>query len=140
MQLELELESWKAKCESYKARVQELQATVARLAVKKSTKKELRQTFAWEEIDSTYANAISRLSKEFLFPRFKFLHDGWTDFSDKKGSLSMTILRHCPVPAGRDERDTWDRVITPTVASKYSTMRCNINNAVRSAFKGKYIV
>lgn len=137
-ELEMEVERWKEKCESYEARVHELQGTVTQLTIKKSTKKELRKAYAWEEVDSTYASAISRLAKEFLFPRFKFLHGQWMDYSDKKGSLTLTILRHCPPPVGRNVKDTWDRVIAPTVATKYATMRNNVNNAVRAAFKGEY--
>ncbi len=139
-ELEMEVERWKAKCESYKARMHELQGTVTKLTIKKSTKKELCKTYAWEEVDSTYASAISRLAKEFLFPRLKFLHDQWMDYSDKKGSLPLSILWHCPPPVGRNKKDTWDCVIVPTVGTKYATMRCNVNNVVCSAFKGEYTV
>ena len=135
--LELEVESLSDRCVAYENTVAELRTKLNKLTVKTSTKKGLRETYAWERVDSTYADSINKLCKEWLFPRFKFLHDGWMDYSEAKGSLTMTILRFCPVPIGRDKKDIWDRVIAPTVANKYATMRCNVNGAVRTAFVGE---
>jgi len=135
--LQLEVESLSDGCVTYENTIAELRAKLNKLSVKVSTKKDLQETFAWERVDSTYADSINKLCKEWLFPCFKFLHDGWMDYSEAKGSLTMTILRYCPVPSGRDKKDIWERVIAPTVANKYATMRCNINNAVRTAFIGE---
>ena len=34
-------------------------------------------------------------------------------------------------------KDQWDRAICPTIQMKYVTIRCNLNNEVRKAYKGK---
>ena len=34
-------------------------------------------------------------------------------------------------------REQWERVICPTIQMKYVTIRCNLNNEVRKAYKGK---
>jgi hypothetical protein len=33
--------------------------------------------------------------------------------------------------------EIWERVICPTIQMKYVTIRCNLNNAVQKAYKGK---
>ena len=138
IELELEVEAYQARCETYEQTVRDLRTELGKLRVKASTKSDLRKTYAWDGVDSTYADAIIKFTKEWLFPRFKFLHEGWMDYSESRQSLTMTILRHCPVPGGQDKKDTWDRVIAPTLAKKYADMRCNINNEVRKAFYGEY--
>lgn len=138
IELELEVEAYQARCETYEQTIKDLRTELGKLTVKASTKSDLRKTYAWDGVDSTYADAIIKFSKEWLFPWFKFLHEGWMDYSESRQSLTMTILRHCPVPGGQDKKDTWDRVIAPTLAKKYADMRCNINNEVRKAFYGEY--
>jgi hypothetical protein len=137
--LELEVEANDARCEAYEQTVRELRTKLSKLTVKATTKSDLRKTYAWDGVDSTYADAIIKFSKEWLFPWFKFLHEGWMDYLESRKSLTMTIFRHCPVPGGQGKKDTWDQVIAPTVAKKYADMRCNINNEVRKAFYGKLL-
>jgi hypothetical protein len=36
-----------------------------------------------------------------------------------------------------DFQKAWDRVICPTIQNKYVVVRCNLNNEVRKAYKGK---
>ena len=58
-------------------------------------------------------------------------------YSEERKSLSALVLRHCPIPAGADREDAWDRVVAPTIAKKYADMRCNINNDIRKALMCK---
>ena len=48
-----------------------------------------------------------------------------------------TRFRHCPVPAGGDKEDHWTRIVAPTMAKKYSDMRCNVNNNVHKALSSE---
>jgi len=37
-----------------------------------------------------------------------------------------------------DYEDQWDRIYyVPTIASKYTTLRCNLNNSIREQYKGE---
>ena len=51
--------------------------------------------------------------------------------------MPRIIIERCPIPAGADKIDMWDRVVAPTVSRTYANMRCNIHNEVKKAFKGE---
>ena len=36
-------------------------------------------------------------------------------------------------------KDQWERVICPKIQMKYVTIRCNLNNETRKAYKGKKV-
>ena len=76
--------------------------------------------------------------KEFLFPRIKFLGKGWTtnDPSNPRSFLEV-VKRHLPMQRGMTFDKTWNRIIAPTIAKKYTEIRCNLNNDCRTAFVGK---
>ena len=94
----------------------ELQSDLAKVLVKGTTKRALRKSLIWNEAESTYADSIGKLCKEWLFPCFKFLHEKkWMDYSDGRKSLPTIIFRCCPVPANKSKVDMWDRVVVPTV-------------------------
>jgi hypothetical protein len=40
------------------------------------------------------------------------------------------------IPEGADERDIWERVIVPLIMRKYQSMKCNINNDIKSIYMG----
>jgi len=69
-----------------------------------------------------------------------FLHDQWMDYTESRKGLPRIIFQRCPIPAGTEKLDMWDRVVAPTVARNYANMRCNINNEVKTAFKGEICV
>ena len=74
---------------------------------------------------------------DYLFPHDKFLKDGWEKYNpDKDDSLSSFIGRKLPDDHRVDYEDQWDRVYVPSIASKYKTLRCNLNNAIREQYKG----
>ena len=56
---------------------------------------------------------------------------------DQQNSLSNFVRKGLKIPEGADYRDIWDRVIVPSIRLKYTNMRCNINNDVRSAYKSE---
>ena len=137
VELELEVEELRVRCATYEDTIRELRSDLAKVVVKGTTKKSLRKSLVWNDVDSTYADTISKLCKEWLFPRFKFLHATWMDFTESRKGLPRIIFQHCPVPGNVLKEDMWDRVVAPTVAKKYADMRCNINNEVRKAFNGE---
>lgn len=137
VELELEVEELRAKCETYRELVDELRAEMGKLMLKGCTKKQLRQTLRHSEADDNYAFAIGKLTREWLFPRFKFLHKDWMNYTKSRKGLPRMIFQRCPIPEGSTVLDMWNRLVAPTVSRHYSTMRCNVNKEVRNAFKGE---
>jgi hypothetical protein len=41
------------------------------------------------------------------------------------------------IPKGADYKDQWERVICPTIHTKYVTRRCNLNNEIQKTYKSK---
>ena len=137
VELELEVEQLREKCNTYQETVAELRAEMAKLAVRGCTKKGMRKSLKHNEVDDRYASAITKLCKEWMFPRFKFLHNEWMEYTESRKGLPRIIIERCPIPAGTDRIDMWNRVIAPTVSRTYANMRCNIHNEVKKAFKGE---
>lgn len=137
VELELEVEELRRKCETYPETVDELRGEIGSLMLKGCTKKQLRQSLFRDEVDDRYAHAIGKLSREWLFPRFKFLHDKWWKYTNARRGLPRMIFARCPIPAGSTELDMWNRVVAPTISRNYANMRCNINKEVCNAFKGE---
>ena len=66
--------------------------------------------------------------------------DGWEKYNqDNKDSLSLFIKRKFEDNNRVDYEDQWDRIYVPTIASKYKTLRCNLNNAIREQYKGELL-
>lgn len=98
--LELEVEELKNRCAVHLQKIKELQIEMNRMVVKVSNKKDLRSRYRWNAQDSTYATAIGKFCKEWLFPRYKFFHNDWMEYSTLRKSLCSMVFKHCPVPAG----------------------------------------
>ena len=101
------------------------------------SKKELRQSYEWNEDDISFSDVVISFCKEFLFPRYKFLGKRWTELNPQRDSFSSMVMRNLVIPRGMEYDDAWHRIITPMIAKKYADMRCNINNECRTAFMGK---
>ncbi len=68
--------------------------------------------------------------KEYLFPCYKFLKDGWMEYDNGPESLWPFVQGKVKIPEGGDYKDQWKRVICPTIHMKYVTIRCNLNNDI----------
>jgi len=118
--------------------VQDLRAQLAMSQGKKHSKKELRELYGWNDQDILFSNTVMTFCKEFLFPRIKFLGKGWSENNpSNKKSFSEVVRRHLPMQRGMTFDGTWNRIIAPTIAKKYTDIRCNINGDCRTAFVGK---
>lgn len=83
VELELEVEALREKCaDTYRQEVMDLWSDNAKLIAKGGTKEEMCKSLHYNEVDDRCAGAISKLCKEWLFPRFKFLYDNWMDYTD----------------------------------------------------------
>ncbi len=75
-----------------------------------------------------FADLVSSFVKEYLFPRYKFLKDGWMEYDGGPESLSTFVQGKVKIPEGAERKDQWERVICPIIQAKYVTIRCNLNN------------
>jgi hypothetical protein len=92
----------------------------------------------WNAHDANLSDKVSSFCGEYLFRRYKFLHDGWEKYNpNDNNSLSSFFKRKVPPVISDDYEDHWDRIYVPTICSKYKTLRCNLNNAIREQYKGE---
>ena len=101
------------------------------------TKRQLRIDYDWNGEEANLSDKVSSWVKTYLFPRYKFLNDGWMTYQDGYDSLSLFVQRKMKMEGKDDFQDLWDRVISPTIQQKYVTVRCNLNNEVRKVYKSK---
>ncbi len=95
--------------------------------------KHQRIEYDWDGTEANFADLVLTFIKEWLFPRYKFLKGGWMEYDNGPDSLSLKF------PKEADYRDQWERVICPTIQTKYITIRCNLNNEVQKTYKSKCI-
>lgn len=129
------------RCRELEKKNKSLQSEISRLKNNsdRKTKRQLRVDFGWGGEEVNLSDKVSDWVKSYLFPRYKFLKDGWMEYSDDDKSLSGFVRRKMKMDMMDDEdfQGAWERVICPTIQNKYVVIRCNLANAVRKAYKGK---
>jgi hypothetical protein len=105
----------------------------------RQTKHQIRNDYDWDGKEANFADSVLSFAKEYLFPRFKFLKDGWMDYDEGQGSFSTFVQGKVQIPEGADYKDQQERVICPTIQVKYVSIRCNLNNEIRRTYKSKFI-
>ena len=116
--------------------IKKLQAEVHSLRNKsRPNKKSLRESMRWSGEEINFADSVNCFVREFLFPRYKFLREGWQNYEpDKKNSLSSMCLRKLSLPEGSDTVDIWERVIVPSIQMKYINIKGNMNNDLKKIY------
>jgi hypothetical protein len=116
--------------------IKKLQAENHSLRNKSRTnKKDLRDSLKWSGEEINFADSVNTFVREFLFPRYKFLRDGWQKYEpDKSNSLSSMCLRRLSLPEGSDRVDIWERVIVPSIQMKYINIKGNMNNDLKKLY------
>jgi hypothetical protein len=113
------------------------------LRLSKSTarkiKHQIRNNYNWDGKEANFADSVLSFAKEYLFPRFKFLKDGWMDYDKGQDSFSTFVQGKVQIPERLDYKDQWERVICPTIQVKYASIRCNLNNEIQRTYKSKFI-
>ena len=103
----------------------------------RKTKRQLRIDYDWNGDEANLSDKVSNWVKTYLFARYKFLKVGWMDYSTDKDSLPSFVQRKMNMTNVDDFETMWERVIRPTMQQKYVTVRCNLNNEIRKAYKCK---
>jgi hypothetical protein len=103
----------------------------------RKTKRQLRIDYNWDGDEENLSDKVSNWVKTYLFPRYAFLKDGWMAYEDDYDSLSSFVQRKMKMEGEDNFKCLWERVISPTILQKYVTVRCNLSNEVRKAYKNK---
>jgi hypothetical protein len=98
-------------------------------------KRKVREEYQWTREETNFAKTVNHFCKNFLFPRYKFLKNGWQDvLPERPTSLYSLCMQKLKIPKGTDKRDIWERVIVPSIKMKYSHMKCNLNKNIKSIY------
>ncbi len=108
--------------------------------VRHSSNGDIRDSNGWTDNEAILADKVTKFSRDYMFPRYKFLKEGWHDYdpTNKKcvsyfvGRKMADTYRSRRVPTiGREFEDQWERVYVPVIGLKYQNMRCNLGNNVQ---------
>ena len=102
----------------------------------------VRMDHDWDAAETLFADVVSEYVKVFLFPQYKFLKPGWEEYQpDTEDSLPSFVERCLSDRQPKsDKKEMWERVTAVTIRLKYSNMKCNINNVIKSAYKSELSV
>ncbi len=135
--------------------VQELEAVSKRLKedlknykkkVHCSSKGDIRDSNGWMGDEAILAYKVTKFSRDYMFPCYKFLKEGWQDYNPtNKKSLSYFVgmkmadtYSSMRIPTiGREFEDQWERVYVPVIGLKHQNMRCNLGNDVQAQHFGE---
>ena len=82
----------------------------------KQTKKQVQIEQDWMGEETNYANSITKFCKTFLFPRYKFLKEGWHEYDpNRSDSLLSLVKQKVAIPERADNKGLWKRVVIPTI-------------------------
>ncbi len=105
----------------------------------RQTKCWIRIDYDWDGKEANFTNSVLIFVKEYLFPLYKFLKDGWMEYEDGPESLSAFVQGKVNIPEGAEYKDQWERVTYSTIQAKYVTIRCNLNIEIQRTCKSKCI-
>ncbi len=54
-------------------------------------KRQIRNDYNWDREEANFADSVLSFAKEYLFPGFKFLKDGWMDYDEGQDSFSTFV-------------------------------------------------
>jgi hypothetical protein len=107
----------------------------------KPSKKTIREMIMWSGEEINFSKSVNTFVREFLFPRYKFLKEGWQRYEpNMKNSLSSMCLHRLSLPEGSDTEDIWIRVIVPSIQMKYINIKGNMNNDLKKIYMSVYCI
>ncbi len=114
--------------------------------VSRSSKGDIRNSNGWMGNEAILADKVTKFTRDYMFPCYKFLKEGWQDYKlTNEKSLSYFVgmkmadtYRSTRIPTiGREFEDQWERVHVPVIGLKYQNMRCNLGNNIRAQYFGE---
>ncbi len=114
--------------------------------VRCSSKGDIRDSNGWTGNEAILADKVTKFSRDYMFPCYKFLKEGWQN-NDPMNTKSLSYFvgrkmadtyRSMRIPTiGREFEDQLERVYVPVIGLKYQNIRCNLGNDVRSQYFGE---
>jgi hypothetical protein len=104
-----------------------------------STKGDIRNANNWTGEEANLSNKITEFCKDYPFPRYKFLKDGWQTYDPERDksfccffgkNMANTYKNIRIVTTGMQFEDEWDRIYVPALGLKYTHMRCNLGSNI----------
>jgi hypothetical protein len=111
-----------------------------------SSKGDIRISNGWIGNKAILAEKVAKFSRDYMFPCYKFLKEGWQDYNPTNNkSLSYFVRRKTAdtyrsmrIPTiGREFEEQWERVYVLVIALKYQNMRCNLGKDVQAQYFGE---
>ena len=111
------------------------------LKLERATRIAKTDKLTWTGEEINFVKDINDFCKEKLYPKEKFLRKNWHEYlpHDRRSFYSL-CMNHLSIPEGSDPKDIWGRVVVPAVRDKYQSMKCNLNNKIKSVYLGKTIL
>jgi hypothetical protein len=57
----------------------------------RQTKRQIRIDYNWDGKEANFADSVLSFVTEYLFPRYKFLKDGWMEYDNRQESFSTFV-------------------------------------------------
>ena len=114
-----------------------------------SPKVKIRRDNEWTAEEERPGDKIVPFCRLYLFPRYKFLWDNWMEFDPENensfchfvGTKMNEMCKNLRIwMQGQQFKREWEDVYVPLIGLKYSNMRCNLSNNIRSQYFGKNMV
>jgi hypothetical protein len=114
--------------------------------VRCSSKGDIRDSNGWMGDEAILADKVPKFSRDYMFPCYKFLKEGWQDYDpmNKKswsyfvGRKMADTYRSMRIPTiGRGFEDQCKRVYVPVIGLKYQKNRCNLGNDIQAQYFGE---
>jgi hypothetical protein len=93
------------RCVEYKRIVKRLKMEL------RLSKSHARQTkrqmidYNWDGEEASFTDLVLSFVKEYLFPRYKFLKDGWMEYDNGPESLLTFVQGKVKIPEGAEYKD-----------------------------------
>jgi len=89
----------------------------------------------WTGDKLIFVKDINDFCRERLYPKEKFLWKNWQEYlPNDRQSLYSVCMKHLSIPEGSNPKEIWGRVIVPSIRDKYQSMKCNMNNKIKSVY------
>ena len=94
-----------------------------------------RDKAGWTGDELIFVKDINDFCRERLYPKEKFLRKNWVEYlPNDRRSLYSVCMKHLSIPEGSNPKEIWVRVIVPSIRDKYQSMKCNMNNKIKSIY------
>jgi hypothetical protein len=94
-----------------------------------------RDKTGWKREELIFIKDVNDFCRDRLYPKEKFPRKNWQEYLPyDTRSLYSVCMKFLSIPKGSDKKDIWYRVIVPSIRDTYQSMKCNMNNKIKSMY------